>query len=276
MERLFRCRRCQTGALDASHEKTMITLDERIGVESGETMNRGLDWRQRHDQQSNEEPKPNMDIATNLERLGKAGLVPVVRAPDAELALEASRALVAVGLTALEITMTVPEAPAVITRLRAEYAGKLLIGAGTVTNVRELVACLDAGAEFVVSPVLLPELIAPAHEVDVMVALGALTPTEVWKATTAGADVVKMFPASAVGGADYIRALKAPFPDVRLMPTGGVSLASLESFVNAGAFAVGLGEEVVDIEELTRHGPQHMTDQVRAHVEKFAEARRGI
>lgn len=208
-------------------------------------------------------------VTSRLSQLERAELVPVVRAPNAELALEVSRALVTGGLRALEITMTVPDAWVVIEALRKEFGTDLLVGAGTVTEVRQLTACVDAGAQFVVTPVGLPELVIPAHDAGVPIALGALTPTEVWNAWSAGADVIKVFPASAVGGAAYIQALKAPFPEVRLMPTGGITLATMESYFKAGAFVLGVGGGLVDVNQFQERGPEFITDQARAYLAKL-------
>lgn len=208
-------------------------------------------------------------VTSRLAQLERAGLVPVVRAPNAQLALEVSRALVRGGLAALEITMTVPDALVVIKTLREEYGADVLVGAGTVTGARQLTACVDAGAQFVVTPAGLLELVVPAHDAGVLIALGALTPTEVWNAWSAGADVVKVFPVSAVGGAAYIQALKAPFPEVRLMPTGGVSLATLDSYLEADAFVLGVGGGLVDVSQLQERGPESITDQARAYLAKW-------
>lgn len=212
-------------------------------------------------------------LTSRLNRLHQAGLVPVVRAPSAELALDACRALVKGGLGALEITMTVPGATEVVRALRQEFGELVLVGAGTVTTVDAVEDCLGAGAEFIVTPVCLPQLVPPAHSAGVPVALGALTPTEVWCAWNAGADVVKVFPASALGGPAYLQALKAPFPDVKLMPTGGVGIGTLEAFLEAGAFALGVGGALVDMAQLCERGPEFMTEQARAYVGCFEQAR---
>lgn len=211
--------------------------------------------------------------AAGLDQLRRVGLVPVVRALSADDALEACRALVRGGLRALEVTMTVPGAHEVIATLSAELGEHVMVGAGTVTSAAEVSDCLRAGARFIVTPVCLPELVAPAHEGKVVVALGALTPTEVWSASRAGADVVKVFPASAMGGPSYIQALKAPFPEVKLMPTGGVTLSTIEPFLAAGAFALGVGGALVDITLLRERGSEAIADQARAYVAKFNEAR---
>lgn len=208
-----------------------------------------------------------------LEHLRRVGLVPVVRAPNAEEALAACRALVRGGLTGLEVTMTVPGAHEVIATLRKDFGEQVLVGAGTVTSIADAELCLRAGARFIVTPVCLPELIAVAHEASAIVALGALTPTEVWTAWTAGADVVKVFPASALGGPSYIQALKAPFPEVRLMPTGGVGLTTIEAFLAAGAFALGVGGALVDVAQLRERGAEYVANQARLYVAKFNEAR---
>lgn len=213
-------------------------------------------------------------LAGAVEQLRRVGLVPVVRAPRAEEALEACRALVRGGLSGLEVTMTVPGAHQVIATLRKDFGEEVLVGAGTVTSSRDVDACLRAGAQFIVTPVCLPELVAPAHEAGVLVALGALTPTEVWTAWSAGADVVKVFPASALGGATYIQALRAPFPEVKLMPTGGVGLSTIEAFVTAGAFALGVGGALVDVTQMRERGAEFMVEQARAYVAQFNQARR--
>lgn len=215
----------------------------------------------------------NEQWSPGLRQLWRVGLVPVVRAPSPAEALTACRALVRGGLGALEITMTVPGAHDVIATLRAEFGDTVLVGAGTVTSQAEVHNCLAVGAQFIVTPVCLPELVAPARDGGALVALGALTPTEVFHAATAGADVVKVFPASALGGASYIQALKAPFPDVKLMPTGGVSLATIDAFLEAGAFALGVGGALVDVAQLRVRGSEYMADQARAYVAKFGQAR---
>ena len=149
------------------------------------------------------------------------------------------------GISVIEITMTVPRAVALIERVSMQYGKDLLVGAGTVLDPEIAGACIAVGAEFVVSPALNLETIACCRSHDVVVMPGALTPTEVVHAWTAGADFVKVFPAGAVGGPSYLRALKAPLPQVELVPTGGVSLKTAADFIKAGAAALGVGANLV-------------------------------
>src|SRR4051794_20664297 len=183
----------------------------------------------------------NMTRVEVCKRIEAVGLVPVIRAPSPELALLACEAILAGGISVFEITMTIPDAPAVIRALRSRLGERALIGAGTVLDAANARACIEAGAEFIVSPGFDPATIAAAHEAGIAAMPGALTPTEVIAAWKAGADVVKIFPCSALGGASYLRALKGPLPQVRLMPTGGVNINTAKDFLAAGAVALGVG-----------------------------------
>lgn len=212
-----------------------------------------------------------MSRAAVCERVRGMGLVPVVRAPSAEGALALALALFSGGVRCLEITMTVPGGPSVIERLRAKLEADALVGAGTVTSAAVATECLSAGAEFIVSPATLPELVGVAHAADVPVMLGALTPTEVLQAAQTGSDVVKVFPCSALGGASYLKALRGPFPDLPLMPTGGVSLETMADYVQAGAVALGVGSNLADYKLLSTEGEQAVADLARRYVERFAQ-----
>jgi 2-dehydro-3-deoxyphosphogluconate aldolase / (4S)-4-hydroxy-2-oxoglutarate aldolase len=176
-----------------------------------------------------------------VDRIRAIGVIPVVRATTSDEALAAVEAIRAGGIDVLEITMTVPGAVKIIKAL----AGKGIIGAGTVLDADAARECVDAGAQFIVSPSLDVPTIETCSRLDVPVFPGALTPTEVVTAWKAGADAVKIFPANAVGGASYLRSLKAPLPQVELIPTGGVSLANIGDFIKAGALAVGVGADLV-------------------------------
>jgi len=178
------------------------------------------------------------------------GLVPVVRAPSASLAFRAVEAVLAGGVSIFEITMTVPDAIKVIQSLVAKFKDRALVGAGTVLSAEDARACIDAGAQFIVSPGLDVATVEAAHERDVPAIPGALTPTEVITAWKAGADMVKIFPCSSVGGAKYLRALRGPLPQVKMLPTGGVSLATVGEYISAGAAALGVGTELVDMAAL--------------------------
>jgi len=183
-------------------------------------------------------------------RIAEIGLVPVVRVPSAALAVRAVESVLAGGISIFEITMTVPDALGVIRTLAARFGGRALVGAGTVLSAADARACIDAGAQFIVSPGLDLATVEAARARGAAVMPGALTPTEVITAWKAGADMVKIFPCSAMGGAKYLRALQGPLPDVKMLPTGGVSVATVEEYVLAGAAALGIGGELVDIAAL--------------------------
>ena len=205
-------------------------------------------------------------------QIRETGVVPVVRAPSADAALACAAALRAGGLRIVEITMTVPDAPRVIRRLAQAHAD-LLIGAGSVLDAETARACVAAGARFIVSPVLNPEVIACGRVHDAAGVPGALTPTEIVHAWNAGADLVKVFPVHALGGASYIRSVLAALPHLLLVPTGGVSLASAASYIEAGAAAIGVGSELADVNAITRGTPERIGAAARAFVDAVQAAR---
>jgi 2-dehydro-3-deoxyphosphogluconate aldolase/(4S)-4-hydroxy-2-oxoglutarate aldolase len=180
-----------------------------------------------------------------LANLKSIGLVPVLRAESVDKALALAEAIAAGGVTVLEITMTVPGAIQVMRKL-AETRPDILIGAGTVLDPETARMCILEGAQFVVSPALNLKTIEMCHRYSIAALPGALTPTEIVTAWQAGADVVKVFPANSMGGASYLKSIKAPLPQVELIPTGGVSMATAEDFLKAGAFALGVGADLVD------------------------------
>lgn len=208
-----------------------------------------------------------------LGRIRELGLVPVVRAESADLAAQAIEAIRAGGVDVLEITMTVPGAVRLIEDVAARCAKQAIIGAGTVLDAETARACILAGAQFVVSPALNLETIALCRRYGVPVFPGALTPTEVVAAWQAGADMVKVFPAGAVGGASYIKALKAPLPQVELIPTGGVSLKTAADFIKAGAAALGVGADLVDTQAIREGRAAEVTERARQFVEVVRTAR---
>jgi 2-dehydro-3-deoxyphosphogluconate aldolase/(4S)-4-hydroxy-2-oxoglutarate aldolase len=208
-------------------------------------------------------PNAMHDLVT---RLTAARIVPVVRASTAARAATAVAWLQDAGITTFEITMTVPEAPALIRALASDPA--LLVGAGTVADVRAAEACLEAGARFIVAPWVDADLAAPVKAAGACLMLGALTPTEVRAALAAGADVVKIFPAASAGGPAHIKALRAVFPDVAFCPTGGVDARNTPDYLAAGAAFVGIGGRLVD-EALIAAGD-------RAAVQRAAEDALGI
>jgi 2-dehydro-3-deoxyphosphogluconate aldolase/(4S)-4-hydroxy-2-oxoglutarate aldolase len=211
-----------------------------------------------------------------LQRIHETGLIPVVRAESSDLAMRAVAALKAGGLDVLEVTMTVPGAIEAIHALAQEYGDAALIGAGTVLDRETADRCIQAGAQFIVSPALNEDTIAFCRANDVAVFPGALTPTEVVRAWNAGADAVKIFPASAVGGASYLKSLKAPLPQIEMIPTGGVSLATAADFIAAGAFALGVGADLVDVKAIRAGDTEKVTQAARAYLAAVSEARRPL
>lgn len=214
-----------------------------------------------------------MNKAHVLQRIRDTGLIPVVRAESADQAMRAVAAIKAGGIDVLEVTMTVPGAIGVIEQLAKAYGTEALIGAGTVLDPETARACIQAGAQFIVSPALNEETIAFCRENDVAVFPGALTPTEVVRAWNAGADAVKVFPAGAVGGASYLRDLKAPLPQIELIPTGGVSLQTAADFIKAGAMALGVGADLVDMKALREGNAELITERARQFIEIVQAAR---
>lgn len=161
-------------------------------------------------------------------------------------------ALLDAGLYVAEITMTVPNAIEAIATVTKRFAHQVLVGAGTVTDAETANRAMDAGAEFIVTPCLVTEVIDAARRADIAVLPGALTPTEVFEAFRQGGDMVKVFPAQNVGGAAYLRALRGPFPEIPLVPTGGVNLENIREMFDAGAAAVGVGSELISKDALAR------------------------
>jgi len=207
------------------------------------------------------------------EQLEAAGIIPVLRARSAKEALGVVEAMVAGGVTVIEVTMTVPGAIDVLKELKRSYGSKLLLGSGTVTDAAECAATIEAGAEFVVSPSLHMDVIAETKKRDKVSLPGALTPTEVITAWRAGADFVKVFPCSAMGGASYLKSLKAPFPYLRLVPTGGVTLQTAAGFLEAGASALGVGADLVNLQALADGKPEIITNTARGYIEVIARTR---
>jgi len=207
------------------------------------------------------------------QRIEEIGVVPVVRASSARDARTAADAVCEGGIPIVEITMTVPGAVEVIRELTKSVSGEVLVGAGTVLNVEAARRCLDAGAQFLVSPGLNLQVVQVAAAEGKLMMAGALTPTEVITAWEAGSDFVKVFPCGQVGGAKYIKALKGPLPQVPLVPTGGVSLATAAEFIEAGAIALGVGGECVQSEALKSGKPEIIVENARKFLAVVREAR---
>ena len=201
-----------------------------------------------------------------LRRCREVGLVPVLRAESEDQAVALAAAVAAGGVTVMEVTMTVPGAIRVMRKL-AEQRPDILIGAGTVLDPETARICILEGAQFVVSPALNLRTIEMCHRYGIAVLPGALTPTEIATAWEAGADVVRVFPASALGGAKYLKSIKAPLPQVEMIPTGGVSQATAQEFLEAGAFALGVGADLVDPKAIAQGTPETITENAKKYVE---------
>jgi 2-dehydro-3-deoxyphosphogluconate aldolase/(4S)-4-hydroxy-2-oxoglutarate aldolase len=208
-----------------------------------------------------------------LQSIRDIGIIPVVRASSADEAIQVVEAIRAGGVSLLEITMTVPGAVQVIETLVKKFGDSAIVGAGTVLDAQTANACIDAGAKFMVSPALNLETIAFCGKHDIAVMPGALTPTEIVTAWNAGADFVKVFPCGAMGGASYIKSLKAPLPQIELVPTGGVTLTTAASFIQAGAAAIGVGADLVDVEAIRAGEAQKVTAAAQAYVAAVRSAR---
>jgi 2-dehydro-3-deoxyphosphogluconate aldolase/(4S)-4-hydroxy-2-oxoglutarate aldolase len=210
---------------------------------------------------------------TTAEIIERVGLVPVLRAKSIAQAHAVVEAMIAGGVTVVEVTMTVPNAVHLLKELKKEHGAKILLGSGTVTTAKEAEDTINAGAEFVVSPSLHPEVIAATKAAGKLSIPGALTPTEVITAHRAGADYVKIFPCSAMGGASYLKSLLAPFPHLKLIPTGGVTLKTAEEFIRAGARALGVGSDLVNLAAIDEGKPEIITEAARAYLEVVAKVR---
>jgi len=207
------------------------------------------------------------------DKIVEIGVVPVVRASSPAEALLAAQAVCDGGIPIVEITMTVPGAVEVIRELRKSALSGVLVGAGTVLDVETARRCLDAGAEFLVSPGLNVPTVEFAVREGKLIMAGALTPTEVITAWNAGADFVKVFPCGQVGGAKYIKALKGPLPQIPLVPTGGVNLNTAAEFIEAGSAALGIGGELVQSDALKSGKLEVIVESARRFLAIVKEAR---
>ncbi len=208
-----------------------------------------------------------MTKSQTLERIREVGLIPVLRARSHDEALAIALAIEKGGVPVLEITMTVPGAIDVIRQVIEKCGTRVLVGAGTVLDPESARLCILAGAQFIVSPSLNLSTIEMCHRYAIPVFPGALTPTEVVTAWEAGADAVKVFPCSALGGASYMKALKAPLPQIELIPTGGVSLSTAEQFLAAGAFALGVGGDLIDAAAISAGKLELITENAKKYTE---------
>lgn len=211
---------------------------------------------------------------TTQQIIESVGLIPVLRARSVAQGHAVVKAMIEGGINIVEVTMTVPGAVDLLKELKREYGSDLLLGSGTVTTAAQAEATIEAGAEFVVSPSLHPEVIRTTKANQKISCPGALTPTEAITAWEAGADYVKIFPCSAVGGASYLKSLLAPFPHLKLIPTGGVTLQTAESFIRAGARALGVGNDLVNLAAIDAGKPETITETARAYLKVLADVRK--
>lgn len=212
-------------------------------------------------------------MESEIRRIAEIGIIPVVRAATVEEATLAVEAVCAGGIPIVEITMTVPNAVTVIRSVAQQLGSDVLIGAGTVTSAEQAELCIRAGAKFLVSPGLSLAVLSVAQACATLAIPGALTPTELMTALDHGAKLIKIFPCGNVGGPKYLKSLRGPFPQVALIPTGGVNAANAGEFIAAGAFALGVGADLVDVAALRAGHPEKITQSARELVQAVAAAR---
>jgi 2-dehydro-3-deoxyphosphogluconate aldolase/(4S)-4-hydroxy-2-oxoglutarate aldolase len=209
--------------------------------------------------------------ASGVKRLCEKGVVAVVRASSGEQLVDVARALLAGGVECVEITMTTPNALQVIRDCRSAVP-EAMVGVGSVLDEGTARAAIAAGAQFVVSPVFNPQVVAAAHEADLPVVPGAMTPTEILTAHNGGADIVKVFPGGQFGPG-YFRDVLAPMPHLKLSPTGGVDLTTAAEWIAAGAVTLGIGSALVTRSALASGKLHEITDLARQYVRLVADAR---
>jgi 2-dehydro-3-deoxyphosphogluconate aldolase/(4S)-4-hydroxy-2-oxoglutarate aldolase len=214
-----------------------------------------------------------MTKETVLSFIRDVGIVPVVRTTSSDAAVQAIEAIYNGGIRAAEITMTVPGAVKALEKVADKFGDKIVLGAGTVLDPETARICMLAGAEFFVTPALKAATIEVAKRYSKVICPGAMTPTEVLTAWEAGADIVKIFPAGNVGGPKYIKALKAPFPQIEMIPTGGVNLETAGEFLKAGACAVAVGGELVDAKLIKESRYDQIEERARQYLGVIAKAR---
>ena len=207
-----------------------------------------------------------------LEALAAAGVIAVIRAPSAEAAVAAAEAAITGGVSAIEITFTTPDAPRAIERLAA---GGVLVGAGTLVEPRQVAAAAASGARFLVSPGSDDELVAAMAATGLTTLVGAFTASEIMRVHRLGADAVKLFPAG-IGGVALLRALREPFPDLAVVPTGGVTPDNVGDWLAAGALAVGAGSALCPAEAMRTGRFEEIRERARAFTTAVAAARAGL
>lgn len=213
-----------------------------------------------------------MDKQQTLDKIQELGLLAVIRGPSADATIKVVDALVAGGVTGIEITYTTPNAIEVMRTLAEAYGDEITLGAGTCITPEQAQDAAEAGATFLVSPHIDPELAAAMVGTGLPTMMGALTPSEVMQALRLGTDVVKLFPGS-LGGPKYMKALKGPYPDLKIMPTGGVSKDNLGDWFAAGALAVGAGSALCPKDWVIAERYADITKRAKEFVQAVAAAR---
>jgi 2-dehydro-3-deoxyphosphogluconate aldolase/(4S)-4-hydroxy-2-oxoglutarate aldolase len=221
-------------------------------------------------------PSKYMQKNSILSSIIDIGVVPVVRTSTADAAVKAIEAMYRGGIRAAEITMTVPGALKALERVADQFGDQIVLGAGTVLDPETARACMLAGAQFFVTPSLNLATIEMAKRYSKAIFPGALTPTEVLAAWQAGADAVKVFPCGAVGGAKYIKALRGPFPQIEMIPTGGVNLDTVGDFLRAGACAVAVGGELIDPKTIQEGKYEVFEERAKQYLAAVSKARAEI
>lgn len=209
---------------------------------------------------------------TDLQRVLRSGIVAILRAPSGELLGDVCRALVAGGVDVIEVTFTVPRAPQILEQVADDLGDRVLLGAGTVLDTETARTALLAGAQYIVSPTVNLDVIRLCNRYGKLVMPGAFTPTEVLAAWEAGADIVKVFPSEVTGPA-YLKALRGPLPQVRLMPTGGVNLQTAPDYLRAGACALGIGGSLVEPSAIASRDLARIESLARQFVDVVATTR---
>ena len=199
-----------------------------------------------------------------IEKIREVGIIPVIRTDSAEKAQTVIKALIAGSIDVLEVTMTIPNAVELITRLTGEYRNAAVIGAGTVLDKQTAEKCIEAGAKFIVSPILDLETVSFCNRSEIAALPGALTPTEIYSAQKAGADLIKIFPISAMGGVSYLKAVKTIFPQIEFVPTGGINLENAADYIKSRAFAIGIGGELTKgLETTITKNAQNLSNSIK-------------
>ncbi len=215
----------------------------------------------------------SMQMDRTLQRIGEIGIVPVIRAAGVDEAVRAVDAIYEGGIPIVELTMTIPDAPRAIEKVLRKYGDAIIAGAGTVTTANDALRCIDAGANFLVSPGLSVPVMATARKLGVLAIPGAFTPTEVMNALAEGARAIKIFPCSSGGGPQHLKALHGPFPEIALIPTGGVNRSNAAEYLKAGAFALGAGGDLIDSATLRNGDTSTTIEAARALVAAVQTAR---